>query len=142
MITGDADIDHDQVGMLRRFWAWERSLGSKIDCMQKTPLPASSPKSPLFYSSSYSGRRTKEIRLNRLVGLGPLIGEASIIEGIRILDSKHLCAHPGSYHVLALNSLDLCLLICKMGILASSSQGCENQVRYECTCGTSWAPSK
>lgn len=81
VITGDADIDHDQVGMLRRFWAWERSLVRKMDCMQKTPLPASSPKSPLFCSSSYSGRRTKEIRLYRLVGLGPLVGEASRIEG-------------------------------------------------------------
>lgn len=60
----------------------------------------------------------------------------------RNIDFRPKSAHPGSYHVLALNSLDLHLLICKMGILASSSQGCENQVRYGCTCGTSWAPSK
>lgn len=31
VITGDADIDHDQVRMLRRFWAWEGSLDGKID---------------------------------------------------------------------------------------------------------------
>lgn len=31
VITGDADIDHDQVRMLRRFWAWEGSLGRKMD---------------------------------------------------------------------------------------------------------------
>ena len=30
VITGDADIDHDQVGMLR-FWAWERFWGRITD---------------------------------------------------------------------------------------------------------------
>lgn len=31
VITGDADIDHDQVGRLRALWAREGSAGRKID---------------------------------------------------------------------------------------------------------------
>ena len=48
VITGDADIDHDQVGMPRRFWMWEGfPVGWLIDTrvgLHKTT--ALSPKSP------------------------------------------------------------------------------------------------
>ncbi|XP_057161274.1 protein 4.1 isoform X45 [Ursus arctos] len=56
VITGDADIDHDQVGLLKRFWARKRCLGGKMDGSRRWLSEDTSagfiPRSPLGYSSA------------------------------------------------------------------------------------------
>lgn len=56
VITGDADIDHDQVGLLRRFWAWKRSLGGKMDgyrtWLSEDTSASFIPRDPLGYSGA------------------------------------------------------------------------------------------
>lgn len=90
-------------------------------------------------------RGTEGIRPWRPVWWGRWLGkQRSVIERTWPWDSKHLSSNPRSHHILALHCLGLSFLIYKMGILASSSQGCcENRVSYGCTmCGPGWAPSK
>lgn len=56
VITGDADIDHDQVGTRKRLWAWKRSVGGKIDGYRSwLPKDASASfilRNPLGHSSA------------------------------------------------------------------------------------------
>lgn len=56
VITGDADIDHDQVGTLKRLWAWKRSLGGKIDgswsWLSEDASASFIPRNPLGYASA------------------------------------------------------------------------------------------
>lgn len=70
VITGDADIDHDQVGMLRRRWAWEGSWAGRLMDAKDTSASFTS-KEPPPLLSLLRKKKDKGMQITEACGWGP-----------------------------------------------------------------------
>lgn len=80
VITGDADIDHDQVGMLRRPWAWEGSWAGRLMDAKDTSASFTSKEPPQLLSLLHK-KKDRGNQITEAVGGGRRLGKQGGVIG-------------------------------------------------------------